>query len=450
MTERDVSKEVIKPSAQRGSRLGRQWRETRQQLVVYGFGAFVFAAALWLTYQFVEPAPPDQLTLATGDPEGVYHRVGLSLQAAFAKEDIRLELVNTQGSVDNIAQLGAGSVDAAFVQSGIADENWRSDIEGLASLYYEPVWLFTYGGERITRLDELAGRRVAIGREGSGTRAVALHLLKDTGLHDDVDTLPMSATEAAGALIRGDIDAAFFITAEDTAIIESLLGSDQVKLADLERSEAHARRNRWLINLNLPSGVFSLEDNKPPVDIRLLSVAATLLVHESLHPALAELLVQSAAVAARRDTLFSEASRFPSPDFLDFPPSREAERYFQHGTPFLQRYLPFWAANLIDRLKVMALPFLALLIPLSRVLPPAYKWTVRKKIYRWYDDVQDIDLSSRESNDADNLRVCVAALKKVENEASTVEVPLSYANELFALRQHIELVEQRLLRQLNV
>ena len=449
MNELEQSSTQIRPSRRHGSRLTRWWHGARQQLGVYGLGVAAFVGALWLAYQFVEPAPPDQLTLATGDPSGAYHRFGLALQGAFAEEDISLELINTRGSADNLRRLQVGEVDAAFLQSGIASGVQTDLIEGLGSLYFEPVWLFSRESKRINRLDDLAGLRVAIGGEGSGTRAVAEHLLADSGVIDELDAVSMSSTAAAQALVAGNVDAAFFITAADTPMIENLLADENILLADLERSAAYARRNRWLINLDLPSGVLSLQDDQPPVDIRLLAVAATLVSRDTLHPALAELLLQSAAQIAGHDTLFSKSGRFPSADFLEFPVSKEALRYYKHGTPFLQRYLPFWAANLIDRLKVMALPFLALLIPLSRLLPPAYRWSIRKKVYRWYDDVQAIDLSSRESPDADNLHACLAALERVERETTTVSVPLSYANELFALRQHIDLVQQQVARRLK-
>ncbi len=443
------SADHVVPKYRRGSRLQRLWRNMREQVGVYGVGLAIFTSALWLTYQFVEPAPPNQMRLATGDPAGAYHRFGLSLQTAFAAEDITLELVTSEGSVDNLAHLQAGSVDAAFLQSGIATGEQNLQIEGLASLYYEPVWLFTRGTNRLTQFAELRGLRVATGNTGSGTRAVAEHLLADSGLAGDFTSIALSSGDAAQALLKGDLDAAFFITSEDSSIIRELLESENVSLADLERSKAHARRNRWLINLELPQGVLNLQTNQPPSDIRLLAVAATLASREDLHPALSDYLLQSAANVAEKDTLFSAASRFPSPDFLDFPISSGAERYFEHGVPFLQRYLPFWAANLVDRLKLLALPFIALLIPLSRVLPPAYRWTIRKKVYRWYDDVQAIDLSARENTDAQNIQACINALAKVESDATCVEIPLSYANELFALRQHIDLVHQRLQRSIN-
>lgn len=440
---------TLLPKRYRRSRLQRLWRNARAQIGVYGLGAAVFAGALWLTYQFVEPAPPGQLKLATGDPAGAYHRFGLSLQAAFAAEDITLELVPSQGSIDNLASLEDGSVDAAFLQSGIASGDINSDIEGLASLYYEPVWLFSRANTSIKRLNELIGLRVATGTDGSGTRAVAQHLLTDSGLGNEVTSIALASSNAANALLEGDIDAAFFITSEESSAIERLLESSDIELANLDRAEAHARRNRWLINLTVPRGVLNLQTNQPPSNIQLLAVAATLATRSDLHPALAELLLQTAAEVARKDTLFSSASRFPSPDYVDFPISTVAERYYERGIPFLQRYLPFWAANLLDRLKLLALPFLALLIPLSRVLPPAYKWTVRKKVYRWYDDVMDIDLSARKTSNPEHIRSCLTALEALESEVCSVEVPLSYANELFMLRQHIDLVKQRLVTSIS-
>jgi len=201
MNELKQSSTQIRPSRRHGSRLTRWWHGARQQLGVYGLGVAAFVGALWLAYQFVEPAPPDQLTLATGDPSGAYHRFGLALQGAFAEEDISLELINTRGSADNLRRLQVGEVDAAFLQSG------------------------------------------AIGGEGSGTRAVAEHLLADSGVIDELDAVSMSSTAAAQALVAGNVDAAFFITAADTPMIENLLADENILLADLERSAAGIARH---------------------------------------------------------------------------------------------------------------------------------------------------------------------------------------------------------------
>ena len=433
----------------RRSRASRRWRSSGERFGITALAVALVAGALWLTYQFVEPAPPDTLRIASGSPQGAYHAFANELAREFAVEGITLEIVETEGSIDNLARLDAGAVDIAFVQSGLADAGTYPEFEGLASLYYEPLWIFSTREPRPERIVDLKGLRVAVGPEGSGTRRVALQLLEANGIGLDALTLePLGETDAADALLAGDIDAAFAISSAGGALVTSLLGTDGVTLMDFTRSEAYARRYPFFTSLVLPAAVIDLERDVPARDISLVAAAATLVAHERLHPALADLAMQAAGRVFSRTTLFSKAERFPSPDYLDFPLGDEADRYYKYGIPFLQRYLPFWAANLIDRLKLLALPLLALLLPLSRLLPPAYRWTVRKKVFRWYEEVQRIDLRASDDPRPASLKACLGELARIEDDAREVAVPLGYAHELYALRLHIDLLTQQIERRL--
>ena len=213
-----------------------------------------------------------------------------------------------------------------------------------------------------------------------------------------------------------------------------------MQVLSLDRAPAYARREPWLSHLTLPEGVVDLARNIPASTIDLLAVNATLVTTDSLHPALRDLLLQAADEVFSAATVLSGTDEYPQAAGADFTVSAAAERYYEFGPPFLQRFLPFWIANLVDRLKLLALPLLALLLPLSRLLPPAYRWSVRKKIYRWYDEVQKIDQEASDDDSHDILEACRTNLTRIENEVREVEVPLSYAHELYVLRQHIELL----------
>ena len=432
-------------------RLKRRLKTLLPSLAVYGGTALLIAVALWVTYQFVEPAPPDTLVMATGSPEGAYHAFGRELAGEFAKEGVKLELRESAGSVENLALLESDEeVKVAFLQSGIASAADHPDLRGLASVDFEPLWLFSNMDTRLRRIGDLAGLRVAVGAEGSGTRQVALQLLADNALSEpDITLLPLSGSKAVDALLDGSIDAALTISSANAAMVERLLLEPDIQLMNVTRAEAYARRYPWFSHLTLPRGVIDLALDRPSEDIELIAVAATLVATEDLHPALGDLMMRAAAKVAARDTLFSRSGRFPSPDFLDFPVSADAQRYYKYGVPFLLRYLPFWAANLVDRLKLLALPLLALLLPLSRMLPPAYRWTVRKKVFRWYDEVQSIDQSASQDSSPAALKRCLVELRRIEDEAREIEVPLGYANELYVLRQHVDLLIQQIERRLG-
>ncbi len=439
------NQQATSPTQNRPTKRTRTWSS---KLKKYTLLTLVVAAVLWFTYQFVEPAPPRKLTIATGSQQGAYYQFAKQLQSEFALEGIDLILLETEGSVENLEHLAdGGDAQVAFLQSGIANAARHSAIEGLASLYFEPLWVFSNHSKRLQRVGDLTGLRIAVGPARSGTRQVMTQLLADNGLDENhLTLLPLAGLAAVDALIDGTIDVVTTISAEHAVTVKQLLGKNHpgIKLMSFERADAYARRYPYFSSVSLPEGVIEFDLNIPASRIQLVTTAATLVVRNDLHPALSDLLMQAAGRVFKRDTLFSSAGQFPSPEFLDFQLNPEAERYFKYGVPFLQRFLPFWAANLIDRLKLLALPLIALFLPLSKILPPAYRWSVRKKIYHWYDEVQLIDQSAFDNTDDENLHNCLQQLARIESDARDVDVPLGYAHELYALRQHIDLLKQQI------
>ncbi len=422
-------------------------RSRSDTVKIYGVAAVLLIGAFWLTYQFVQPAPPRSLSIATGRSDGAYYDYARQYQAELKQEGVELTIIETSGTVDNLNILSdkTRDVQVAFVQSGVADPATHPNILGLGSLYYEPLWVFVQAGSGIERINQLGDARIAIGAHGSGTRSVSTRLLIDNQLLDrGITTLPLSGRDASAAFEAGDVDVVFTVASPQAPSVVELLNNPNAELLDFRRSVAYARRHPFLSSLELPEGILDFSRNIPSNSIHLIAPAATLVAREDLHPALADLLMQISARLFGRGSMLAESSRFPSPDYLDLPLSNEAKRFYKSGTPFLQRYLPFWAATLVDRLKVMLLPLLALMIPLSRILPPTYRWAVRKKIYRWYDEIQHIDQSANEVRTPVNLERCLANLDRIQDEVREVEVPLGYAHELYVLRQHIELLAMQI------
>ena len=358
---------------------------------VYGPIFVLVLLGFLATYQFVDPAPPRQLTIATGAEGGAYAVYGARYRDLLAREGIEVTLVASRGSVENLELLagdkGLGDgppVDIAFVQSGIGTPGAFPQLLALASLYFEPLWVFSSGIEAPGRLTELAGRRLAVGAEGSGTRYVALQLLAANGIGDGDGTRinPLGGAEAATALQLGLADAAFLVTAKRSSILTELLQQQGIELMSFERAEAYERRFSHLSAVVLPEGVLDLAGNLPDHDITLVSPVATLVAREDVHPALIDLVMRAASEIHGGPGLFEDAGQFPSPRNVDFPLSPEAERFFKSELGFLHRVLPFWAATFVDRTWVLILPVLTLLIPLMRIAPPTYRWQVRRRIFR--------------------------------------------------------------------
>jgi hypothetical protein len=246
------------------------------------------------------------------------------------------------------------------------------------------------------------------------------------------------------ALKEQRIDAAFFVASPRSSAVRKLLKDEQVTLLSFDRAEAYTRVYRFLSSVKLPEGVLDFEANLPNEDKTLLAATASLVAREDLHPALVDLLLQAASEVHGPGGMFEQPGEFPSTLYLDYPLNSDAKRYFKYGPPFLQRYLPFWAANLIERAKVMLLPFIALLFPLFKIMPPTYRWRVRSRIYRWYRELLALDLAIRPGRSPKQIEEDLADLDRLENEVRKVSIPLSYADELFALRFHIEMVREKI------
>ncbi|MCW8902445.1 TAXI family TRAP transporter solute-binding subunit [Sedimenticola sp.] len=424
----------------------RKPRQRKDRLNIFGPAVLLVLLGFILAYQFVKPAPPDHIRLATGQPDGAYYLFGQQYQKRLLEEKIHLEVLTSAGSIDNIGLLTRGEVDATLVQGGTTgDTPGEASLLSLGSLYFEPIWVFYRKELSVSHLTDLQGKRTAIGAEGSGTRSLALRLLAQNDINpSNSPLLESSGRSAADALLEGKIDSAFFVASPMSPVVRALLDAEHIQLMSFERAEAYTRTHRFLSSVTLPEGVINLKRNLPDRPTTLLAASANLVVREDLHPALMDLLLQAAQGVHERGGWFEESGQFPAPEYLVYPLSSAAERFYKYGPPLLQRYLPFWAATLVDRLKVMLLPFLALMIPLFKIMPPIYRWRMRSRIYRWYREVLAIDHQLFKA-EAD-LAQARSALDQIEYDVSHIEIPLSYAEELYDLRLHISLIQQKLER----
>ena len=406
------------------------------------FGACV--VGLLGTYVlFVEAPPPSHVVMATGSKEGAYYKFAERYAELLKKEGITLEIVSTHGSVENLKLLADenSKVSVGFVQTGIADPENSGSLQALCSLYREPLWIFTHGNESVDRLTQFKGKRIAIGSEGSGTRSIALQLLEANGVDENqAEFRGTSGNAAADLLIQGDIDAAFFVAGIGADYVQRLLAAPDIQLVELNQVEAYERQFRFLSTVTIHSGLIDIEHNIPSKTTVMVAPAATLVAHSSVHPALVSLLLKVATKVHRSGDLLASAGEFPSPSFTDLPLSEEAERYFRVGPPVLQRILPFWLALMVDRLKVMVIPLIMLLMPLVRIAPPLVRWQTRRRIYMWYGQLRRIDQQAIHGMTLDEAKQSQNDLRALEKQIAHVGVPLSYMEEYYNLRLHLNLV----------
>jgi TRAP transporter TAXI family solute receptor len=418
----------------------------RDVLKVYLPIALIVAAGFVIAYRLVDPAPSSTLRIATGGKDGAYAAAAERYKAILARDGVELEIVYTNGALENLKLLSDpdSTIDLAFVQGGTGNPDTAPDLVSLASVFFEPLWIFVRSERQPRNLGELAGKRVAIGTEGSGTRALALELLGSSGVFERATQISdLGNADAVQALIRGEVDAAFFVTARPTPMLSPLLGTRGIRLLNLEYAEAYKFRHQYLTSVTLPAGVISLDPPVPATDVALLAPAAALVARDGMHPALIDLILGAAKEVHGRRQLFSKRGEFPSPAYLDFPLERQAQRYLESGPSFLRRYLPFRVAGFVERLWVLVLPLLTLAIPLMRIAPPAYRWQVKRKIYRWYKHLRRLEDELWSAKDAKAKAGLLERIDRMQREVGRVGVPLSYADQLYHLRLHIDFLRQR-------
>ncbi len=427
-------------------------RHTRDLLFAFTPAVLIAVAGLAFAVKFIKPAPPDTLVITTGAPEGAYYAYAQKYRAILARDRVKLELRLSAGSIENLARLANpdGGVDVGFVQGGTGNAERTPGLVSLGSLYYEPLWIFYRAPRELSSLRALRGMTIATGAENSGTRALATELLEANQLtQPPTRTVPLAGLQAVDALLEGKVGAALLIAAPDSIMVQRLIKAPGVRLMSLDEAEAYTRRLPYLSRIVLPKGVFDLVARIPDHDVVLLASTANLIVKEDLHPALAYLLLRTAAEVHGQPHLFEHQGEFPAPRDADFPLSAEAQRYYKSGPPFLQRYLPYWGANLVDRLWVMLLPIVAIVFPLFRLVPPLYRWRIRSRIYRRYARLKEIELELEEKQAAPALQAMLERLDHIESAVNRLSTPLAYSENLYVFRQHIDLVRQRILARLS-
>jgi TRAP transporter TAXI family solute receptor len=442
----------MRQSPRQRRRLPRDLREySLRDLLAVGLPLLLLViAGFWLASRYIQPAPPDTLTLATGSAGGAYQRFGAAYKDILGRYGIRLIEQPSGGSIDNLAQLRATTtgVDAAFIQGGSGREQAGDALVSLGSLYHEPLWIF-YRAElapretTLTSLGALKGRRIAIGGSGSGTHHLATALLHANQIDaSNSQVLEQGGLELAQAFAAHSIDAAFIVGPTESATVWTLLHTPGLKLMSLDHAAAYTRHFPYLSQLVLPRGAIDLATDLPAQDISLLAATATLVVRESTHPALIDLLMVALSETHGGPGIFQRPGEFPRPASTDFPLSPEAQRYYSSGKPLLQRYLPFWAATLVDRMVIMLIPLLTLLIPLLRIAPGLYAWRIRSRIYRRYGELKFIEAEL----EADPQRMSRAEwhqrVDAIEEDVNHLPMPLAFTDMVYTLRLHTGVVRQ--------
>lgn len=400
---------------------------------------------LFIATRFVEPPPPKEIKFAAGSEGGAYYAYAVRYQRLMADHGVDVSIIKTAGSIENLRLIQEGDVDIGLVQGGIADPVRDDNVRSAGAMFLEPAWVFTRKDPNITDFGDLRSSRLAIGQDGSGTRALALELQAEWGGDwPDTAQLSISGTAASTALIDGEIDAAFFVSGIDAPNLQALLINQDLRILPFPRAEALARRSPALAPTELLRGVLDIGEDLPTEDTPLIAPAAQLVFNAKMHPAIQSLMLESGTSIHATGSLLAPAGTFPSSRLTSLPLTGEVRRYYQRGPSALRQWFSFATANFLERSWVLLIPLITLMIPLVRVAPPIYRWRVRRRIYVWYSDLRELETRGRSARTPEERRAIMSALNTLQEDAGAIDVPLSYTDDLYRLRGHIEFVDDLL------
>jgi TRAP transporter TAXI family solute receptor len=420
-----------------------------QKRIAAGVAIAAAALAVSVGVLIFPRAPPRTVVMFTGPEGGTYFELGKRYREILARSGIDLKLVQTAGAVENLRRLAdpAAGPGVAFAEGGTADEAAKRNpaLVSLGTLYFEPLWFFHHGSSEVSSLVQLRGRRIAIGAEGSATRALALRVLAlnrvDPGFAEFVALKP---NEMVDQLLAGELAAAFISASWDSPAVQRLLTSDRVVLFTYPRADAYVALLPFLTKLTLPEGVADMAKNLPSHDVTLFAPKASLVVRSDLHSAIQYLLLQAATEIHSRPDIFQAAARFPAAEADDFPLGEDARQFYRSGPPWLQRYLPFWLAVFAGQALVLLVPLAGIVYPLLRGLPALYFWSARRRIYRLYGELKFIENEMALRSGSEATDQIHPRLLELENRVSGLRVPSMYGDMLYTLKMHIGLVRGRL------
>lgn len=407
----------------------------------------LFIAIFWLC-TLLHPLPPRTFTMATGPEGSAYETFGKRYKILLAKQGIELRLLPTAGAMENLAKLKdpKSGVQVGFVMSGLSEETDETDLLSLGTIGYEPMWFFSHKIMTDRGLYSLRGKRISVGPEGSDSRALMAELLKrnalDIGSHFQALGLPPEQTE--DALVSGKIDAAVLVSSLASPVVRQLIKNPKIDLATFSRADAYVALFPSLTKLVYPAGAGDLERDLPPRDTTLLATKTSLVVRGDLHPALQYLLLEAASQIHTRHGVFQKAGEFPASETFDFPLSPDARHYYKSGRPFLQRYLPFWLAALVEQIVVLLIPIVGLMYPLGKGLASLYGWGMQRKIFLIYGELLWLETEIDKLGGRPPTEEILTRMKHLEARANRVRVSSNYIPMLYNLKETIAYVQSRL------
>lgn len=399
----------------------------------------------WLVLDYLIPAPPTKLTMATGPRGTGLDYFGRRYREAFARAGIDLDLRETAGAVENLRLVHdqSSGVQIAIATGGLTEQ--APELLSLGMVYAAPLWVFYSSPEAIDQLSQLKGKRLAVGAEGSAVRTSAERILARANVTSSTATLlPLGGRAAAEALYDGKVDAAFIFSPPDAPVIRDLITNPRVRLMDFSTADALTRIFPEMVRLTLPKGVIELDPISPAGDVTLLGIATKLVIRNDLHPAIVQLLAKTAREVHGKPDIFQRTGEYPILIDPAFPLSQIAIDYYKNGPSFLQEYLPFWMIIYARRAIAIVVAALAIALPVFSFAPRLYAWFVHQQLRKLYRRLRAVEDAVQPEITGPQLRALKSELEEIDR--ASMAVPVQDANMYLMLQHRLDRARARLVQ----
>jgi TRAP-type uncharacterized transport system substrate-binding protein len=461
-----------------------RWKKVRNFILatLAVLAGIVFAA--WAAIVILKPGPEGKLVLASGGADGAYNDLAISYQKQLAKYGVDIELRPRTSGAATLRALFVdekSDVDAGFIKGGVAgslqgrlatdeERKWHDRqtdaLLSIGRMFYEPIYVFYRGPGQVKSLSEFKGKKIAVGTKESGARRVAITLLRSNGVTEkNSQFLDIDLAEDGTTLTKGEADVGFITLPPESGRIFKLLRVPEILLMNFAaEADAYVARFPFLTKLVMHQGSVEFAPDIPSADITVLSTTAALVVKKSVHPAIVALLADAVLDNPRKGfdrdgepILFHKAGEFPNAKEPEFEVSREALSLYKTGDlPFLLRTvaplnaklgIPFWVTAYLHTngtsTVLLLIPILSILLPLARLLPIIYTWTVRRRLYFWYRQMKTLETRLEHNPSPVEIADAKLELDRLDRAVSRMRVPINFSDQFYDLRAHIDLIQRR-------
>ena len=398
---------------------------TRKHLLVLLAAIMCVMTITSLLLMYFIPAPPSKFLIATGGSKQIYEGIGNQYQEILARSRVDLRVELTNGAQENIGLLNdpASNIQAAIVQGGVSNAVQSPDLQSLGRMNYQIYWIFYKATDTLGDLRQIKGKRVGLGPHGSGQRPMTEKILAASGVNSENTTfVSLSTQAAASALNDGEIDVLFLPFALDSTVLYALLTNPRV----------------------LPRAVINLEKIVPANEMVLIAASNVVLVRNDIHPALIDLLAQAIVETHGKPGVFEHAGEFPTLTDPEYPMSETARDFYKNGPSVLNRYLPFWLTNHVQRALAVFVTVFAIILPLFSYAPRAYKWLVEFRLDSMYRRLRAIEAILHGDAASFDVAAVEADLASVDRAIHVLSIPMQHSNLFFSITSHLNLVRIQL------